>query len=133
MKSLILATAAAAMLALGSAANAAQQIASPIIFGNHFQELAECVVLNAGSKPLSVGVKIINDAGDTVATSSCDGPLGAAEFCSLTTAIDFQNSFACVATASSTTNLRGTLILDQTVFDDFLVPNLHPIRAAALE
>jgi hypothetical protein len=132
MKILIVAT-AAAVFALGSAAYAAQQIASPIIFGNHFQELAECVVLNAGSKPLAVGVKIINDAGDTVATGSCGGPLGAAEFCSLTTAIDFQNSFACVATAPSTANLRGTLILDQKVFDDFLVPNLHPIRAATLE
>ena len=52
---------------------------------------------------------------------------------SLTTAIDFQNSFACVATAPSTANLRGTLILDQKVSDDFLVPNLHPIRAAVLE
>jgi hypothetical protein len=132
MKILILAT-AAALFVLGSTANAAQQIASPIIFGNHFQDLAECVVLNAGSKPLAVTVKIINDAGDTVATSSCDGSLGVAEFCSLTAAIDFQDSFACVATAPSTASLRGTLILDQTVFDDFLVANLHPIRAAALE
>ena len=133
MKILILATVAAAMFALGSTANAAQQIASPIIFGNHFQDLAECVVLNAGSGPLAVGLTIVNDAGDTVATSNCDGPLGAGEFCSLTRAIDFQNSFACVATAPSTRSLRGTLILDQTVLDDFFVPNSHPIRAAALQ
>jgi hypothetical protein len=52
--------------------------------------------------------------------------LSAAEFCSLTTAIDFQNSFACVATAPSTANLRGTLILDQKVFDGFLVPEPPP-------
>jgi hypothetical protein len=30
-------------------------------------------------------------------------------------------------------SLRGTLILDQTVLDDFFVPNSHPIRAAALQ
>ena len=35
------------------------------------------VVLDGGSKPLAVGLKIVNDAGDTVATSSCDGSLGA--------------------------------------------------------
>jgi hypothetical protein len=78
-------------------------------------------------------VKIVNDAGDTVTTRSCGGSLGAAEFCSVATVIDFQNSFACVATAPSTANLRGTLILDQKVFDDFSVPNLHPIRAAGLQ
>jgi len=51
MKILILATAAAAMFALGSTANAAQQIASPIIFGNHFQELAEWSSWTAAPNP----------------------------------------------------------------------------------
>lgn len=133
MKSLILSAACAFVLALGGRANAAQQISSPSIFGNHFQEVAECVVLNSGSKPLAVAVKIINDLGDTVATSSCSGALGAGEFCSLARTIDFRNSFACVATAPSTTNLRGTLVLEQKVFDDFFVPNFQPIRAASLQ
>jgi hypothetical protein len=131
MKTLILG-AAAAVLAFGGTAHAAQ-LASPIIFGNHFQEVAECVVLNAGTRPLAVAVKIVNDAGDTVTTGRCDGSLGAGEFCSLTAAIDFRNSFACVATAPSTASLRGTLILEQKVLDDFFVANLHPIRSAALQ
>jgi hypothetical protein len=131
MKTLIVA-AAAALLSVGTAAHAAQ-IASPVIFGGHFQEVAECVVLNADTKPVTIGVKIVDDAGTTVASGTCDGQLGASEFCSLPASIDFRHSFACVATAPSTRNLRATLILEEKVFDDFFVANLHPIRAAALQ
>jgi len=132
MKSLIVSTAFAFVLTLGGLANAAQ-IASPSIFGNHFQEDAECVVLNSGTKPLAVTVKIINDLGDTVATSNCSGPLGAGEFCSVVRSIDFRNSFSCVATAPSTASLRGTLVLEQKVVDDFFLLQTHPIRFASLQ
>jgi len=131
MKNLIVA-AAAALLSVGSAAHAAH-IASPVIFGNHFQEVAECVVLNADTKPVPIGVKIVDDAGTTVASGTCDGPLDPGEFCSIPATIDFRHSFACVATAPSTKNLRATLVLEEKVFDDFFVPNLHPVRAAALQ
>lgn len=132
MKTLVVA-ATVAILGFATAAHAAQQIASPIIFGDHFQELAECVVLNAGTKPTTIAVKIVDDAGDTVASGTCDGSLGAGEFCSITADIDFRHSFACVATAPSTRSLRGTLILDDKVLDDFFVENLHPVRAATLQ
>ena len=132
MKSLAVA-AVAAVLALGSAAKAAEQIASPAVFGNHFQEVAECVVLNAGLKPAAVTVKIINDVGDTVATSNCNGPLGTNEFCSVARTIDFRNAFACVVSAPSIASVRGTLVLLQKELDQFFVPNLHPVRTAELQ
>jgi hypothetical protein len=53
--------------------------------------------------------------------------------CSVATTIDFRNAFACVATAPSTANLRGTLVLDQHVLDEFFVSNLRPIRSAPLQ
>ncbi len=131
MKTLIVA-AAVALSCIGTAAHAAQ-IASPVIFGNHFQQLAECVVLNADTRPVTVGVKIVDDAGTTVASGTCDGALDPGAFCSIPATIDFRHSFACIATAPSTRNLRATLILEEKVFDDFFVPNLHPIRAASLQ
>lgn len=132
MKTLIVAAAAAA-LSLGTAAHAAQQIASPVVFGNHFQEVAECVILNAGTRPATLSVKIVDDAGTTVGSGTCGGSLEPGGFCTVTANIDFRNSFACVATAASTRTLRGTLFLHQKVLDDFFVANLHPIRAASLQ
>lgn len=55
-----------AALAIGGAAQAAEQIASPVVFGNHFQERAECVVMNAGTKPVPVTVKIVDDTVDAL-------------------------------------------------------------------
>ena len=133
MKTLIVASAFAGLLALALVEpSEGAQITSPVIFGNHFQDHAECVVLNAGTRPLAVTVKIVDDTGQTRGTSTCDGALGVGEFCSAVAGIDFRNSFACVATAPSTANLRGTLVLEETVFDDFFVAQLHPIRSAPL-
>ena len=142
MRTLIVATAFAGVLALGGMCEAAQ-ISSPAIFGGHFQSLAECVVLNFGTRPVATTVKILNDNGETAATSNCSGPLDAGEFCSVAAAITFQNplasinfmnSFSCVATAASTANLRGALVIYQDVFDvDFGVSNLQPMTSAPLQ
>jgi hypothetical protein len=131
MKALIVAAIVVAALALGGSAHAAQ-ISSPAIFGNQIQDTAECVVLNFGTRALAVTVKILNDAGQPAATSTCDGPLGGGQFCSVAARITPQHAFACVATAPSTSMLRGTLILDQRVLDDFGVAQLQPIRSAPL-
>ena len=119
MRTLILATVCAGVLALSGMSEAAQ-ISSASIFGGHFQTRAECVVLNFGTRPVAATVKILNDNGQTAATSNCDGSLDPGEFCSVAAAITFQNplasiqfmnSFSCVATAASTANLRGALVI----------------------
>ncbi len=77
-------------------------------------------------------VKIIDEAGATKATSTCDGPLGAGEFCSLDIALGFVGAFSCTATASSVANLRGALALEEQVVDSFGLFQLHVVRAAPL-
>ena len=114
MRTLIVATVCAGVLACSGMSEAAQ-ISSASIFGGHFQTRAECVILNFGTRPVAATVKILNDNGQTAATSNCDGSLDAGEFCSVVAAITFRtrlhpsfmNSFSCVATAASTANLRA--------------------------
>ena len=133
MKTLIVTAAFASVLALSGLAHAAQ-ISSPLIFGGHFQELAECVVLNAGTRPVTVtSVKIVDDNGQTRSSQTCAGPLAAGEFCQIVAHIDFNNSFGCVVTAPSTTSLRASVVLDQFAFDDFFVKNVRPMTSAPLE
>ncbi len=135
-KTLIVAMAFAGMVATGGLARAARMIATPDIHGNFLQDFAECVVLNSGTRPLSgVTVKILDDSGVTRTTTDCSGPLGAGQFCSVSAVINNNNlqAFACVATAASTTNLRGTLVLYKHELDQFNVSNLRPIRSAPLQ
>ena len=70
----------AAALALGGVSQAAQ-IASPTILGTGEQDMAHCIVLNGGTSPLAVTLKIINEFGGTEWTDNCFGPLGAGQFC----------------------------------------------------
>jgi hypothetical protein len=143
MRTLILATVCAGVLALSGMSEAAQ-ISSASIFGGHFQTRAECVVLNFGTTPIPAAtVKILNDNGQTAATSNCDGALDAGEFCSVVAAITNQNplasihnmnSYSCVATAPSTGNLRGALVIYEEVYDyDWGIYNWHPMRSAPLQ
>src|SRR5262245_1706571 len=131
MRTLIAAAASAAMLAWSGVSQAAQ-IASPMIFGNVEQDRAECVVLNGGTSPIAVTVKIVDEAGATKATSTCGGPLAAGEFCSLNIALGFVGPFGCTATAASVTNLRGALALEEQVLDSFGLFQLHVVRTAPL-
>jgi len=142
MRTLILVTVCAGVLALSGMSEAAQ-ISSAPIFGGHFQSRAECVILNFGTRPVAATVKILNDNGQTAATSSCDGSLEAGEFCSVVAAVTSQNplasihnmnSYSCVATAPSTGTLRGALVIYEEVYDsDWDIYNLQPMRSAPLQ
>ena len=132
MRTFIVATAFAGVLAVGGLAHAAQ-IASPMLFGGHFQQLAECVVLNAGTTPANItSVKIVDDTGHTRSSQTCAGPLDAGEFCQTVAQIDFNNSFGCVMTAPTTANLRASITIDEFDFDDFFVRNTRPMTSAPL-
>ena len=65
MRTLIVATACASVLAFSGLSQAAQ-ISSPTIFGTASEDRAECAVLNNGTSPLAVTVKIIDDFAQTV-------------------------------------------------------------------
>ena len=131
MKTLMVAVAFAGVVGVTGLAHAAQ-IASPSIFGNQTQDVAECVVLNFGTRPVAVTLKIVDDLNATKVMSTCDGPVGPGEFCSVAFTNIFLGGFACVATAPSTATLRGTLIIDQRVVDDFGAAQLQPIVSAPL-
>ena len=128
MKTLIVATAFAAALALSGVSQAAQ-ISTPTIFGTGEQDKAHCIVLNGGTSPLAVTVKLLNEYGGTEATYSCSGPLGAGQFCALRRSIDNAGAYACIATAGSTTKLRGALILEEELLDPVWGTTfLRPVR-----
>ena len=74
MRTLIVATAFATVLALSGVSQAAQ-ISTPAIFGTHNQDMAHCLVVNGGTSPLDVTLKLINEYGGTEATYNCHGPL----------------------------------------------------------
>jgi hypothetical protein len=131
MRTLVIATTVAALLALGGVSEAAQ-ISSPMIFGTGEQDRAECVVLNTGSSPVALTVKLINDFGGTEATYNCGGPLGPGQFCSLLRPIDNASAYACTATAGSTGNLRGTAVLLERVLDSWDLFRLRAVRSAPM-
>ena len=132
MHTYLVATAVAAMVALGGVAHAAQ-IASPVIFGSVAQDKAHCVILNGGTTPLTVTLKILNEYGGTEATETCGGPLGAGQFCARRIAIDNAGAYACSVTAGSVTNLRGALVFEEELLDPVWGSTFRrPIRSAPL-
>ena len=132
MRTLIVATACAGVLALSGMSQAAQ-ISSPTIYGTFDQVVAECAVVNGGTTPLAVTVKLVSEFGDTIGPMNCGGmKLGAGEFCSLFTPIDNSTAYACVATAGSIANLSGGLAFHKQVESDFGILVFHPIRFAPL-
>ena len=132
MRTLLVATAVAGLLALSGAAQAAQ-IASPTIYGTADQVLAECAIINGGLTPLTVSVKIVSEFGDTIGPINCGGQtLAAGDACSLATLIDNSTAYACVASAPAIANLRGGLVFHKHVQDSFGILVLHPIRFAPL-
>ena len=134
MRTLIIATACAGLLALGGVSQAAQ-ISSPTIYGTFDQVVAECSVVNGGPTTLSaVTVKIVSEFGETIGPMNCGSnkTLGAGEFCSLITQIDNSTAYACVATAAALANFRGGLVFHKHVQDNLGILVLHPIRFAPL-
>jgi hypothetical protein len=128
MRTLVVTMACAAVLALSGMSQAAQ-IASPPIFGSGDQDFAHCIVLNGGTKPLTVTLKILNEFGGTEVTDGCGGPLGAGQFCARRIAINNADAYACIATAGSTANLRGALTLEEEQPDPSGGEFLRPIRS----
>ena len=132
MRTLIVAMACTAVLALSGVSQAAQ-ISTPMIFGTGNQDKAHCVVVNGGTSPLAVTVKLLNEYGGTEATYNCHGPLGAEQFCALRRSIDNAGAYACIATAGSTANLRGALVLEEEVLDPFWGTTfLRPVKSAPM-
>lgn len=137
MRTFIAATALATVLALTGASQAAE-ISSPGIFGVVFQFMAECVVYNAGKTPLQVTVKIVGHNGSSLETYNCGGPLGAGQFCAVNAGwgdglpLDDGIPVACVATAPSVANLRGTMVIQERVPDDFGGFSLQGMRSTPL-
>ncbi len=76
--------------------------------------------------------KIFDDFGSLFGTSNCDGSLKAGEFCALTVSIENAEAYACVVTAPSATNLRGSLVLHRRLMDDFDLFYFDPIRSVPL-
>jgi hypothetical protein len=112
MKTPALLTLIVCVFGLASVSQAAQMIASPVIFSASYQIKAECFIRNIGTTQVSVGVSIVNESGSAIAgTSSCLAPLAAGASCSVSASIG-NAAYACSATTSgSAKNLRGILIV----------------------
>lgn len=122
--------AAALVLALAGAAQAAQSIHSPTIFGAHIQDRAQCIVRNVGPTPLAVTVTIFNESGTAMpAGSTCGAPVTPGHNCSVFANIASGVAYGCTATVEgSAKNLRGTLILYDTVDPS----DFEPVRSGEL-
>jgi len=132
MKTLIVAMAGAALLGSGGPSEAAQ-ISSPMIFGNVPQAEAECVVVNGGTSPIQVTLAIVDELGAVKTMTTCGGPVPAGDFCTLSMPIPFIGPFACTATAGSTANLRGALVLEDKVLDSFGLFQFRAFRSEPLQ
>ena len=132
MRTLLIAVVCAGVLAHSGISYAAQTISTSMIFADVGQARAECVVINGGTTALPVTLKIIDTGGATKTTSNCDGTLAAGDFCALIMPIPFLGSFACTATAGSTANLRGALVLEDEVVDSFGLLQFRAVRSESL-
>ena len=129
MRKLIVFVALIITFGFATAANAAQ-IASPAIFGAHTQTGAMCAIYNAGTTPLTVTLRILDESGGVVKSQA--GTLQPGEFGSIFTSISFGVAYACSANASGVSNLRGTMIIMQHYIDDFGGGANRSIRSAQL-
>lgn len=117
------------VLAATAAANAGT-IYSPAIFGSHGQNQATCVVLNTGPDVLSVTVRFLNESGGIEKSGTVI--IGPGQFAVSTHNISFGVAYACSATSSGSSNLRGALTIIDIVPDGFGGSLHRPIRSADL-
>jgi hypothetical protein len=89
------------------------------------------VVLNGGTTTLTVTVKILDESGGVVRTSNC-GSIAPNDFCSVASGISFGVAYACIATAGSVANLRGAMVIEESVPDGFGGSYERPFRSAPL-
>jgi hypothetical protein len=92
----------------------AAQIASPAIYASFSQNDALCIVYNGGSSTQTVQVHLFDDAGTLLGSGSCGGPIPPGQFCQIAENISNDNAYACTAQAHSVTNLRGSIILQDS-------------------
>lgn len=112
-----LAALAASMIGVAGVCHAAQ-IASPAIFGALSQNVAQCLVYNAGSTTQTIQIQLFDEAGTvlTAVSGSCNfpTPIPAGEFCALAAiGISHDKAYACAARASNVTNLHGSITLQE--------------------
>ena len=132
MKALIKTLACAAVLAL-SGVSEAGQISSPVIYGALSQHRTHCTVLNGGTTAVAVTLKLVNDFYGLEATYNC-GAIPPGDFCSLSRVIDNSSAYACTATAGATSNLRGALVIEESVWDPVWQTFFQrPIRSAPMQ
>ncbi len=129
MRKLIVFVACIATFGFATTASAAQ-IASPAIFGAHTQTGAMCIIYNAGTTPVTVSLRILNESGGVVRSQT--RTVGPGQFDSIFTSISFGVAYGCTATASGVGNLRGTMIIMQHYIDDFGGGANRSIRSAQL-
>ena len=95
----------------------AGQIASAPIYAGFTQHVAFCLVYNGGTTTQHVTPAIFDENGtaQTGVNTSCLDPLLPGEYCAIAK-INISNNvaYACAVTAGNVTNLRGTMILQNS-------------------
>ena len=113
MRTSIALTALACVLGFAGASHATV-LASPAIYGAVTQKAAQCVIGNTGKTPVAVTVRILDESGNVVpSSSSCGSPVEAGFVCSVfANNIGSGQAYACTAEpAGSAKAIRGTLTL----------------------
>ena len=125
MKILFSATAVACLLGLAPLSHATTLATAPT-FAAPSQRSAHCSIGNTGTKPISVTVKVFDEAGNAFAApSTCNEPIPPQSICTVfANTIPSLSAVACSATtAGSADKLRGSL----TILDDRELP-LRSVR-----
>jgi hypothetical protein len=125
MRVLIGIAACVCLLGFASPSDAAT-IASPAIFGAHTQDIARCVVYNAGSTAQTVTIRLLDESGGVISTTTQS--LAPGQFLSRASFISFGVAYACSVTAGTTSTLRAAFVIEEQVFNS----SPRPIRSAPL-
>ena len=128
MRTSVVSTAIACLLALAGSARASQ-LATPAIFGASTQHSAQCNLGNFGTRDIPVtGFDIVDESGNAFTVNrGCGSTIPAGFICQIfAPSIPSGQAVACTATVSNGATVRGTLLL----FDN--TGTGVPLRAQAL-
>jgi hypothetical protein len=129
MRTSVVSTAIACLLALAGSARASQLLATPAIFGASTQHSAQCNLGNFGTRDIPVtGFDIVDESGNAFPVNrGCGSAIPAGFICQIfAPSIPSGQAVACTATVSNGDKVRGTLLL----FDN--TGTGVPLRAQAL-